>query len=116
MCLPTAVRSVSKSVYVDVRCQWCQMCNELDVHSLFECEKAGVTWVTVGLRSYINIIQDDTVFDIIRRSFDRCNREQSTLLAMVCWSIWNSRNRWVWERVNTPIHGIKEAVGHLLTE
>ena len=77
---------------------------------------ATATWMEVGLQNNISILSDDNVFDVIWRAFDRCNREQCTLLALVCWSLWNRRNKWVWERINSSAFGVKAAALNLLTE
>lgn len=56
------------------------------------------------------------MFDVICRSFDRSNKEQCTLLAVVCWSIWNRHSKWIWEKINMSVFGIKSAALNLLAE
>ncbi|XP_074360145.1 uncharacterized protein LOC141700235 [Apium graveolens] len=41
-------------------------------------------------------------------------REQCVLTAMIGWSIWNRRNKWVWERVNGSAFGVLAAAQNLL--
>lgn len=77
------MRLASKSIQIDTWCQWCRVHHETDIHTLFECEIAGATWAAVGLQTKIDIMQDDSAFDVIRRIFDTCNGEQCSLLAMV---------------------------------
>ncbi|KAL8155438.1 hypothetical protein AgCh_000723 [Apium graveolens] len=46
---------------------------------LWSLKLPGATWKEVGLQNNINILQGDNVFDVIRRSFERHNREQCAL-------------------------------------
>ena len=34
----------------------------------------------------------------------------------MCWSIWNRRNKWIWDKVNISAFGIKAAALNLLGE
>lgn len=74
------------------------MCQETDIHVLFEYQIAVSAWREVGFPDNISILPEDSVYDVIRRVFDRGNREQCTMLALVCWIIWNRRNKWVWDK------------------
>ncbi|XP_074352483.1 uncharacterized protein LOC141691612 [Apium graveolens] len=106
----------AKCVQVDTTCQWCRQDQETDVHVLFGCEIEIATWVAVDLQTSISILREDNVFDIIRRAFDRCNMEQCTLVVLICWSIWTRINKWVWEKINMSVFGIKAAALNILTE
>lgn len=64
----------------------------------------------------MSILPSDNVFDVLCRVFAACNREQCTLITLMCWSIWNRRNIWVWERINQCVFGIKAAAVNMLTE
>ena len=33
---------------------------------------------------------------------------------MLCWSIWNRRNKWVWDKANGSIFGVRAAPNNLL--
>lgn len=35
---------------------------------------------------------------------------------MVCWSLWSCRNRWVWDRNNGSVFGVRSTASHLLRE
>lgn len=93
--MPTAVRLATKQVQIDVAFQWCHLCTETDIHVLFECQIARDVWSEVGLQQIIEIIPGDSIFDVVTRAFELGTREQFTLLVLLCWSIWNRRNRWV---------------------
>lgn len=116
MCLPTTVRLAAERVQIDRVCQWCRAYEKTDIHVLFECQIAAETWREAGLQGNISILPKDNVFDVICRAFATCNREQCTLITLICWSIWNRRNRWVWEKINQSVFGIKAAALNMLTE
>ncbi|XP_074369140.1 uncharacterized protein LOC141710128 [Apium graveolens] len=69
-----------------------------------------------GLQGNITILPSDNVFDVFCRVFATCNREQCTLITLMCWSIWRRRNIWVWEKINQYVFGIKAAALNMLTE
>lgn len=115
-CIPTAVRLAAKRVQIDKLFQKCRAYEETDIHALFECEIAAETWRESGLQGNISILPSDHVFDVLCRVFVACNREQCTLVTLMCWSIWNRRNRWIWEKINQPVFGIKAAALNMLTE
>lgn len=64
---------------------------------------------------FLSILPEDSAFDIVRRAFDRCSKDKCTLIAFIC-SIWNRRNKWIWERVNMSAFGIKAVALNLLGE
>lgn len=115
LCLPTAVRLSSRSVQIDTVCQWCHIGQESDMHVLFECAFADAVWTDIGLKQFMDILPSDTIFDLFRRVFARCNREQCGLMGLICWSMWNRRNKWIWVKVNMSVFGVKANALNLLT-
>lgn len=53
---------------------------------------------------------------VIRHAFEKCSREQCVQLGMVCWSLWNRRNKWVWEKINGSAFGVIAAAFNLLRD
>lgn len=56
--------------------------------------------------SMIQITPSEMTFSVIRRLFDSSSREQCVMLGMICWSLWNRRNNWVWEKANGSAFGV----------
>lgn len=116
LCLPITTRLEDKRVQVDTNCQWYHAYHETYIHVLFVCEIANAVWLEVGLKIVITVLPDDNILEIIRRVFVKCNKEQFRFVALVCWSIWNRMNKWVWDKANVSAFGIKAAALNNLTE
>lgn len=37
-------------------------------------------------------------------------------MGVICWSLWLRRNRWVWDKVNTSVFGIKAVALNLVVD
>lgn len=37
-------------------------------------------------------------------------------MEMLCWSLWNRRNKWVWDKVNGSAFGVMAAARNLLRD
>lgn len=66
------------------------------------------------MKQIIHIQPSDTIFEIVKRVFERCNREQCGLFVLICWSLWNKRNKWLWQWVNMSVFGTKASALNLL--
>ncbi|KAL8115005.1 hypothetical protein AgCh_021723 [Apium graveolens] len=49
-------------------------------------------------------------------SIHQGSREQCVEVAMLCWSLWYRRNRWIWDRANGTVFGVKNTASCLLQE
>lgn len=45
--------------------------------------------------------------DVIQRIFNAGTGEQCVLVGPFCWSLWQRRNKWAWEQINTFVFDIK---------
>ncbi|KAL8149608.1 uncharacterized protein LOC141704125 [Apium graveolens] len=59
---------------------------------------------------------DETACEMFTKIFENGSREQGIEIVMISWSIWNRRNRWVWDRINGSVHGVRYAASHLLRD
>lgn len=114
--LPTMLALASKQVQVNTRCPWCFMNTENDTHILFGCEFARTVWSTTTLYNHTRSIQNESCHDVFIRVFQTLNREQCAMFGMICWSLWNRRNQWLWNRVNGSAFGVKSVALSLLSE
>ena len=102
--LPTTCELAMKHVEVAANCPWCHGAHKIDTRVLFECDFIKTVWLAIEVHA----------FDVLRRFFARCSTEQCVMLGMICWSIWNCRNKWVWEKANGSVFGVKSAALNLL--
>lgn len=115
-CLPTNVALASRHVDVPTGCPWCHSLAETDVHVIFSCDFARTVWQNTGLLQLIQSALSDTACEMFTKIFENGSREQGVEIGMISWSIWNRRNRWVWDRINGSVHGVRYAAGHLLRD
>ena len=116
LCLPTAQALITKRVEIESRCSWCRMGNEDALHVLFECFFAKSVWELLGLSNWVQVFQDESIIDIFKRLFTTGTKEQYVLVAVICWSLWNRRNKWVWDKVDMSVFGTKNAALNLLAD
>lgn len=58
----------------------------------------------------------DTTATVIMKIFETATRDQCVLLGMVCWALWNRRNKWVWEKANGFAFGVRASAINLLQD
>lgn len=114
--LPTMYALTMKQVDVNIQCPWCHSGVENATHVLFECGFARTVWQDTEFWNIFQILTGDTPFDILRRSFAQCNKAKCVLIGMLCWSLWNRRNNWVWDKANGSAFGVKAAAYNLLND
>lgn len=103
LCLPTAVALVLKNVQIDVKCLWCRMYNEDVVHMLFHYSFAQSVWESTGLEHLVQVLPQDTVFDVLQGVWQNGTQEQFITVGLFCWSLWSRRNKWVWDKVQVSV-------------
>ncbi|KAL8089279.1 hypothetical protein AgCh_038904 [Apium graveolens] len=115
-CLPSAKALVEKGVQINTICSWCRMYEETDIHVLFQCSFAREVWDNTDLGSIIAVLHNDTVLEILRRAFQVSTNEQTLMIALLCWCIWQRRNSWVWNQVNMSPFGVKHKACNMLSD
>lgn len=113
---PTAVALQSKRVNINTQCSWCHVGVENAVHTLFECSIAQEVWRSVGLQNVVRVVHNDTVMTVLKRVINTSTRDQFLMIGVLCWSLWSIRNKWVWERVNTSVFGVKAMALNLVSD
>ncbi|XP_074356254.1 uncharacterized protein LOC141695952 [Apium graveolens] len=114
--LPTAVALLRKHVIISHVCSWCHEYNEDDLHILFDCCFAKKVWHVIGLLNIVQVNMNDTVIDVLKRASTIGTEDQWVMGALFCRSIWYRRNRWVWDKLNVSVFGIKSVALNLLTD
>lgn len=115
-CLPSAVNLARKRVQVEPRCSWCLTHEEDDTHVLFTCSFARSVWATVGITEVQHHMDEGNAVEIISKLFQNCTKEKLVLVAMVCWNLWNRRNKWVWEKVEVSVYGVQATARNMAEE
>ncbi|KAL8113302.1 hypothetical protein AgCh_020567 [Apium graveolens] len=115
-CLPTARDLVMKRVQINVKCPWCLVKDEDATHVLFDCSYARSVWTQMGLTDVSTAGYEGHITDIIQHFAEKCSRGNFALILLVCWNLWNRRNRWVWDRVNVSEFGVQALVMNMLHE
>ena len=113
-CLPTNVALIEKRVNVPSTCSWCQVEDETEKHILFECQFAKAAWESTGLAQWSHTIPEESILDHFRRLVTNATKEQCVLAASLCWSLWNRRNNWVWNRIAASVFGTTSVANSLL--
>lgn len=116
LCLPTAAALATKNVDLSINCPWCRSCVEDSIHILFTCNFAQDVWKSVGLWEVISSNLNPDIFETMQKIFSVSHKNQRALVGLFCWSLWNRRNRWVWDRVNTSVFGVKAAALNLFND
>ncbi|MCH98629.1 ribonuclease H protein, partial [Trifolium medium] len=97
-CIPTRTRLLQKGVNCPNNCVLCDEEAEDNLHILIYCDTIKQVWHRTGLwntiqsRASNNTNMDVLVFSILQV----LSAKQSSLFAVVLWSIWQSRNNKLW--------------------
>lgn len=62
------------------------------------------------------VLPCDSVPEVLQRAFSKGNIEQCVLISLFCWSLWNRRNKWVWDHVSISTFGVKVNSLNLLAD
>ncbi|KAL8109886.1 hypothetical protein AgCh_025833 [Apium graveolens] len=60
--------------------------------------------------------QDDRPCEVFSRLLEQVTREQGIQIALLCWSLWNRRNKWVWDGANGSAFGVVSSANHFLRD
>lgn len=104
----------NKRVDISSICSWC-VCSEEDViHVLFECSFARTVWTNIGMQEVIREEQQRNVLYKMQQIFSKYGREKLAWIVMICWSLWNRRNKWVWDKNNVSTFGVQSMSSGML--
>ena len=114
--LPTRDNLQRKKVRIEERCELCDHSSETASHILWECPLAKKVWTLVRgkLQKSPASIQD--IFMLVRGLFGRLEKKDLEVWASVSWAIWNARNKFYVDKVQTPPRTIMENAVGLLDE
>lgn len=106
--IPTAVVLADKCVQVDTKCSWCLMPDENIEHVLFGCSFARDVWMKTGIQEVSMDKSQESIREVLSSLFSTCTKEKLSWIAIVCWSLWNRRNKWVWNKIMGSDFGVMQ--------
>lgn len=114
--IPTAVALEGKRVQIDTRYSWCLSQEEDIIHVLFRCSFAKKVWSRVGMQEINDETCQGSMIGIFQNLFSRSTREKIIWVAVVCWCLWNRRNRWVWDRIMGSDFGVYSTAVNMVND
>ncbi|KAL8119392.1 hypothetical protein AgCh_016783 [Apium graveolens] len=75
-----------------------------------------MVWTNVGLQEVDSGGYEGSINDIFRQLVSVCTPDKLALIALICWNLWNRRNRWVWDKVSTSEFGVQSTEVNMLQE
>lgn len=95
-CLPTRSQLHEHHVPIIPICPICGEATETILHCLILCRFASYCWVSAGF-IFLHHFEGD-FFSWMASSFSDFDEHQKSAWAILCWALWTSRNRWVWQQ------------------
>lgn len=114
--IPTAIALAEKRVQIDTKCSWCILADESIEHVLFGCSFVKEICLRVGIQEESIQRDQGSVKEIFSSLFSTCPREKLSWIIIICWSLWNRRNRWPWDKVTGSVFGTHAAAMNLLND
>ncbi|XP_074327720.1 uncharacterized protein LOC141665634 [Apium graveolens] len=112
-CLLTNAALITKYVDIAADCPWCHRDVETDLHVMFLCDFAKTVCSTTGMSHLVACSPYETPGTIFERIFKLATKDQCIEAVMIYWSLWSRHNRWVWDRNNGSVFGVRSTASHL---
>lgn len=61
------------------------------------------------MQEIVQVLPNDKASDVLQRVLEKGTREQIVLIALLSWNFWNRRNKWVWDKINMSVFGVRAA-------
>lgn len=113
--LPTAAGLLIKKVDISPICTWCHSYPEDAAHVLFTCCFARELWESTGLANLV-LAGNESTAEVIKRVFTTETTDKCALVGLFCWGLWSRRNKWVWEKINMSVFGVRTMGLNMLAE
>lgn len=112
--LPTRTALDAKCVPVNVICPFCSGNEESILHVLVQCPFADQCWRKRG-RGYH--ASNEVSFDRwLKRMLEIADKDDHGDIVTLCWSIWQARNKVVWNQTTTSVNQIVYSAKQFLAE
>lgn len=113
-CLPTRVNLIVKRVQVNEICPFCNGESETIIHVLVSCPFANQCWIRRG--GFVPSAEDYTFDGWLRQMLDHTGKEGHGEILTMCWSIWQARNRLVWDNKRSEVNHVVFSTKQYLAE
>ncbi|EEF43404.1 conserved hypothetical protein [Ricinus communis] len=113
-CIRTAMNLRMRYVDLDPLCKWCNREPETLFHVLFGCSMARECWDLLGFR--FSFPTESPICSWIQNFFIDNHEDTCAKMALVCGSLWNQRNHWVWNKQSNTTYGVISPANQLLEQ
>lgn len=73
-------------------------------------------WALSRIQDCVDRIQNESCLEFFVCVFQATVCDKCAMIGIVCWTLWNRRNKWVWERANGSAFGVHAAAINLLVD
>lgn len=101
--LPTRLNLLNRGIDTTSSCPICSNHFESTYHILFECQRAKEIWKLTFDRVFLETNFNDNFLDRWMKICSSLLSRELGLVVVVCWSIWNDRNKAIHDDVIPPI-------------
>lgn len=84
------------------------MSDENIEHVLFGCSFARDVWMKTGIHEVSMDRSQESIREVLSYLFSTCTKEKLSWITIVCWNLWNRRNRWVWDKIMGSDFGVMQ--------
>lgn len=70
----------------------------------------------MGMQELIPGDQGEQIVEKMQQIFNAYTRDKLAWVAIVCWNLWNRRNKWLWDKVSTSEFGVQSTASSMLNE
>ena len=95
--LPTAENLWKKRVLQAPWCQRCRSYGESIFHTLFESKASRKIWKLTSCKDEVKAPKCKDVLSLLLALADRQSKTEMELIVVLCWSIWHSRNLFIFK-------------------
>lgn len=114
--LPTNHNLYRRKIINNQLCNFCERAVETTSHVLWACPYANGVWSKMGGKLQKCQISEEAFGNLVSHLFLYLKKEEVENWAVVAWSLWNARNRWIHEGVQSSLEFIVDKGVSLLRD
>ena len=99
--LPTRDNLHGRKLQVEPRCAIYHQPRETVCHTLWECPLARNVWALVKGKIQKSVDHASDFLELTRSMLERLPKEEMERWSVIAWAIWNARNRFCFENLQT---------------
>ncbi|KAL9440996.1 hypothetical protein AB3S75_019634 [Citrus x aurantiifolia] len=95
--LPTSENLWKRRILQTPWCQRCRSHGETIFHTLFDCKASRKIWKLTTFEEKVKALNCKDVLSLLLALADRRSKTEMELIVALCWSIWHSRNLFIFK-------------------